>query len=281
MDLVDHRQEAYDRVREQFMVYAERLDAADIQFIPISALHGDNVVEKSSRMPWYEGSPLLYTLETVYVRNDANHIDARFPIQTVLRLPSAVRGAPPAQPSTVNPSFIGYAGQVASGLFRPGDELIHPPTGRTARISAIHGPGEAVAEAFHPMSVMLELEPPLGLARGEMLAKPNNTPAVARDFDVMLCWLAEAPFDPARRYRLRQTTQETGCEVRAVRYKLDITTLHRNHDESPLAMNDLARVTLHTTDPVCFDSYKKNRVTGGVLLVDEAANTTVATGMIL
>ena len=270
MDLVNFEQAAFDRVREQFMEYAARLDSADIQFIPISALHGDNIVEKSPRMPWYAGAPLLYTLETVYVRNDANHIDARFPIQTVLRSPSAS-----------SPGYIGYAGQVASGLFRPGEEVMHPASGRTARIKSIHGPGGSVAEAHHPMSVVMELEPPLDLGRGAMLARPNNLPATAREFEAMLCWLSEQPYDPARRYVLRHTTQETGCRLQAVRYKLDIGTLHRNQDLSPLAMNDLARVNLQTDDPVCFDSYKKNRQTGGILLVDEAANTTVAPGMIL
>lgn len=296
MDLVDFRQDAFERVRDQFMAYAERLEGVDISFIPISALAGDNVVEKSTRMPWHAGPPLLYTLETVYVANDANHVDARFPVQLVIGTPitqlSKVAGlkveSPDSPLSTFRPStldtptfFTGYAGEVASGIFRPGDELVHLPGGEPARIKAIHGPAGPVAEAFHPMSVVLELDRAPAIKRGEMLAKPNNLPTVSQDFDAMLCWLAAEPFDPARRYLLRHTTRETSCELRNVRYKLDITTLHRNQDQTPLAMNDLARVSLHTSAPLFFDSYKKNRQTGSVILVDEAANTTVAAGMII
>ncbi len=270
MDLVDFSPAAFERVREQFMEYAERLDTVDIQFIPIAALQGDNVVEKSPRMPWYEGAPLLYTLETVYVRNEANHIDARFPVQTVLRAPGAA-----------NPGFAGYAGQVASGFFRPGDEVVRLPGGDAARITAIRGPSGAVTEAFHPMSVVLELDRPLALNRGELLAKPANLPTTGADLEVMLCWLSESPLDPARRYRVRHTTRETAGRVSAVRYKLDITTLHRNPDPTPLAMNDLARVVLHTDVPLFFDSYRKNRQTGSLILIDELTNTTVAAGMIL
>jgi sulfate adenylyltransferase subunit 1 len=270
MDLVEFRQDAFERVRDQFMAYAERLEGLDIQFIPISALAGDNVVEKSARMPWHAGPPLLYTLETVYVANDANHVDARFPVQTVIQ-PS----------STAKPGFTGYAGQVASGIFRPGDELVHLPGGESVSIKAIHGPAGPVAEAFHPMSVVLELEGQARINRGEMLARPNNLPTSGQDFDAMLCWLAAEPFDSARRYLLRHTTCETGCELRTVRYKLDITTLHRNQDGTPPAMNDLARVSLHTATPVFHDSYKKNRLTGSILLVDELTNATVAAGMIL
>ena len=268
MDLVDFSAAAFDRVREQFMAYAERLDAVDIQFIPISALQGDNVVEKSSRMPWYAGTPLLYTLETVYVLNEANHIDARFPVQAVIN-------------SAAPQPFTGFAGQVASGIFRPGDDIVRFPGGEPVRIQAIHGPAGPVAEAFHPMSVVLELDGTLAISRGDMLAKPNNQPSAGQDVEAMLCWLAEAPHDPARRYLLRHTTRETGCELQTVRYKLDVTTLHRTSDQTPLAMNDLARVALHTDTPLFFDSYKKNRQTGSLILVDELANTTVAAGMIL
>ncbi|MDI1249072.1 MAG: GTP-binding protein [Lacunisphaera sp.] len=269
MDLVGFEQAAFDRVREQFMAYAARLDTADIQFIPISALQGDNIVTKSAAMPWYEGAPLLYTLETVYVRNDANHVDPRFPVQTVIR---------PQDPAA--PEFRGLAGQVASGVFRPGEEVLHLPTGLTARITAIHGPAGPVAEAFYPMSVVIELDRDLDISRGEMLARPNNQPTVGQDLDVLLCWLGTKPLEPARRYVLRHTTCETGCLIREVRYKLDITTLHRNQDGTPLTMNDLARVSLHTAVPLFFDSYKQNRQTGSILLVDELTNATVAAGMI-
>ncbi len=270
MDLVDFQQAAFDRVCEQFREYAERLDSVDVQFVPMSALHGDNVVEPSTRMPWYKGTPLLYTLETVYVLNDHNHVDGRFPIQMVIR---------PQEPAA--PDFRGLAGQIASGVFRKGDEVIHVPSKLTARITAIHGPGGDVEEAFHPMSVVMEIDRDLAVSRGEMLARPNNQPTTAQEFEVMLCWLSEVPMDPARRYLLRHTTGEVGCRLQAVRYKLDITTLRRNQDQTPLMMNDLARAALQTAAPQHFDSYKKNRQTGSLILVDEQTNTTVAAGMIL
>ncbi len=269
MDLAGYEQAAFNRVRDQFMEYAARLDTADIQFIPISALHGDNIVTKSAAMPWHEGAPLLYTLETVYVRNDANHVDPRFPVQTVIR---------PQDPAL--PDFRGLAGQVASGVFRPGEEVMHQPTGLTARITAIHGPTGPVAEAFYPMSVVMELDRDLDISRGEMLARPNNQPMVGQDIEVLLCWLGAKPLDPARRYVLRHTSRQTGCLIRTVRYKLDITTLHRNQDGTPINMNDLARVSLRTATPLFFDSYKQNRQTGSILLVDELTNVTVAAGMI-
>ena len=269
MDLVDFRQDAFEHVRNQFMAYAERLEGLDIQFVPIAALTGDNVVEKSARLSWFDGPPLLYTLETVYVGNEINHVDARFPVQLVIG------------PSDAAPSFHGGAGQVASGIFRPGEEIMHFPSRRCARLKAIHGPSGPVNEAFHPMSVVLETDPPLPLARGDLLAKPNNQPTTGQEFESMLCWLSATPFDPARRYVLRHTSNAIACTITQVRYKLDITTLHRNQNALPLAMNDLARVTLHTSAPLCYDSYRKNRQTGCLILVDEAANTTVAAGMIL
>lgn len=270
MDLVDFRQDEFERVRTQFMDFAERLDAADIQFIPLAALHGDNVVEKSARMPWYAGAPLLYTLENVYVRNDSNHVDPRFPVQLVIR---------PQDPAAAD--FRGLAGQVASGVFRPGDEICHLPTGFNARIKAIHSPSGPVEQAFHPMSVVIELDRDLDIGRGEMLARPNNLPSALQDLEVMLCWLHERPLDPTRRYVLLHTTRETKCLVREIRYKLDVTTLHRRNDDQPVGMNDLARVSLRCQAPLFCDSYKKNRQTGSILLVDEGTNATVAAGMIL
>jgi sulfate adenylyltransferase large subunit len=270
MDLVDFRQADFDRVREQFMTYAERLDGVDIQFIPLSARDGDNVVEKSTRMPWYAGSPLLYSLETVYVRNDANHVDARFPVQTVIR---------PQDPSL--PDFRGLAGQVASGVFRPGDEVAHLPTGLTARITAIRGPAGALAQAFHPMSVVIELDRDLDISRGDMLARPHNLPETRQEAEVMLCWLSSQPLDPSRPYLLRHTTREIKCRVGEIRYKLDVTTLHRTMDNSPIGMNDLCRVKVHAALPLFCDPYKKNRHTGSILLIDEYTHTTVAAGMII
>ncbi|MBX3736341.1 MAG: sulfate adenylyltransferase [Candidatus Didemnitutus sp.] len=270
MDLVGYRREEFERVREQFMAYAERLDAADIQFVPMAALPGDNVVEKSPHMPWYEGTPLLYLLENVFVRNDANHQDPRFPVQLVIR---------PQDPAA--PDFRGLAGQVASGVFRPGDEVTHLPTGFTAKIKSIRDPNGTVAQAFHPMSVVIELDRDLDVSRGEMLARPNNYPTASHEIDVMLCWFSDKPLDPTRRYVLQHTTREAKCLIKEVRYKLDVTSLHRTSEPGPIGMNDLARVTLRSQAPLFWDNYKKNRQTGSVLLVDEATHATVGAGMIL
>lgn len=270
MDLVDFRQEEFEKVREQFMEYAERLDAADIQFIPIAALSGDNVVEKSDRMPWYRGSPLLYTLETVYVRNDANHVDPRFPVQYVIR-----------PQDTAHPDFRGLAGQVASGVFRPGDEIVHLPTGFNATIKAIHGPNGPVESAFHPMSVVMELDRDLDISRGDMLAKPNNLPSATQDIELILCWLAEAPLDPARRYSLLHATRETKCLIKDVRYRLDVATLHRADSRDSAAMNDVVRISIRCQSPLLLDTYKKNRQTGCLILVDEATGATSAAAMAL
>jgi sulfate adenylyltransferase subunit 1 len=270
MDLVGYQQADFDRVREQFMAYAERLDSADIQFIPMAALPGDNVVEKSTNMPWYEGSPLLYTLETVYVRNDANYVDPRFPVQTVIR---------PMDQTTLD--FRGLAGQVFGGVFRVGEEIVHSPTGFTAKIKAIHGPDGAVAAAFTPMSVVMELDRDLDVSRGDMLSKPGNMPEASQDIDLMVCWLSDKPLDTSRRYIVQHTTRQTKCVVREIRYKLDVTTLHRLAEPSPIGMNDLARISLRTQSPLFWDTYKKSRLTGAVILVDEATRATVAAGMIL
>lgn len=270
MDLVNFREEEFERMREQFMTYAERLEAADVQFVPMAALHGDNVVEKSARMPWYQGAPLLHTLETVYVRNDANHVDLRFPVQSVIRAqdPSA-------------PDFRGLAGRIASGVLRAGDEVLHLPSELTARVKAVHGPSGLVAEAFHPMSVVVELDRELDVERGEMLARPHNRPAATAGFDVMLCWLSDQPLDQTRSYRVFHTTRETRCLIREVRYRIDVTTLHRTPQATPVGMNDLARVSLSCHAPLFCDPYQKNRQTGCLLLIDEATHATVAAGMIL
>ena len=270
MDLVDFREEEFNRVRDQFMTYAERLDGVDITFIPMSAKDGDNVVDKSSRMPWYGGSPLLYTLETVYVRNDTNHIDGRFPVQSVIR-----------PQDSAAPDFRGLAGQVASGVFRPGEEVVHLPSGLTARITTIHGPAGKVESAFHPMSVVMELDRELDIGRGDMLAKPNNQPSPTKEIEAMICWLGNTPHDATRRYTLQHTSNETKCLVREVRYKLNVATLNRSTDFRPLQMNDLARVALNTTTSIYLESYKKNRQTGSLILIDESTNETVAAGMIL
>jgi sulfate adenylyltransferase subunit 1 len=270
MDLVGFSQAEFDNVCGQFMEYAERFDGVSVQFIPMSALLGDNVVERSAKMPWYAGGALLHALETIYVRNDANHIDSRFPVQSVVSVPSSE-----------SHGFTGYAGQVASGVFRQDDEIVHMPTGLTARIRSLKGPAGPVEHAFHPMSVVIELDREMHVGRGDILARPNNQSLTTSDPEMMLCWLSESPLDPSRIYLLKHTTRETECKVSDLRYKLDVTTLHRSHDKSALSVNEFARISVHTAAPIFYDSYRKNRQTGSVLLIDGSTNATLAAGMLL
>jgi len=270
MDLVDWSEERFNTIVRAYAEFASRLDIPDIKFIPLSALHGDNVVDKSTRMPWYEGGTLLYTLETVYIGSDQNHVDARFPVQTVIR------------PHTnEHHDFRGFAGRIAGGVFKPGDEIVSLPSGQPARIKSIHGPGGDLTEAFAPMSVVMTLDREIDSSRGDLFAKRHNQPLIVRDVEAMLCWLAEAPLQPRGRYLLRHTSRETQCMIRDVRYKVDINTLHQCTDDRTIGLNEIARVQLRTADPVMIDRYKQNRTTGSFILVDPFTHATVAAGMII
>ncbi|MDD2763858.1 MAG: GTP-binding protein [Opitutaceae bacterium] len=270
MDLVGYREEVFEEIVAQFSAFASRLEIADITFIPISALHGDNVVERSERMPWYRGSPLLYTLETAYVGSDANHVDPRFPVQWVIR-PN----------SDVHHDFRGLAGRMAGGVFKPGDEIVALPSGLRTRIRQIHGLTGPVAEAFSPMNAVLTLEDEIDVSRGDMLAKPHNLPQVGQDLEVMVCWFAEKKLQPGGRYVLRHTTREARCVIKDVRYKMNINTLHKQEEDVAIGMNDIGRIHLRSAVPLFYDSYKRNRNTGSLILIDEFTNATVAAGMIL
>jgi sulfate adenylyltransferase subunit 1 len=270
MDLVDYREEVFNQIVADFTDFASRLEIADLKFIPISALKGDNVVEKSTNMPWYQGAPLLYTLETVYIASDANHVDARFPVQHVIRPHLAEHH-----------DFRGFAGRVASGVFKPGDEVTVLPSGFSSRVKAIHTLDGDVPEAFSPMSVAITLETEIDISRGDMIAKPNNLPKSSQDLEVMVCWFSEQKLRPNGRYVVRHTTREARCLVKSVRYKVDINTLHKIENTTDVGMNDIARLELRTTAPLFHDPYKRNRQTGSLILVDESTNNTVAAGMIL
>jgi sulfate adenylyltransferase subunit 1 len=270
MDLVDWSEERFNAIVAQFSEFASRLEIPEIKFIPLSALHGDNVVEKSTRTPWYQGGALLYTLETVYIGSDHNHIDARFPVQTVIR-PN----------NDAHHDFRGFAGRVAGGVFKPGDEITALPSGRTSRITALHGPGGPLAEAFSPMSVVMTLADEIDLSRGDMVVKANNPPTIVREFDAMVCWFSEQPLVPGGKYLIRHTTREARCAVKAVRYKVNISTLHRVEGDLGIGMNDIGRIHLRTAVPLLCDSYHRNRATGSFILVDEFTNATIAAGMIL
>ena len=271
MDLVDYDEEVYERIVEDFKEFASRLDIADISFIPVSALCGDNVVEKSSKMPWYHGAALLYHLEHVYIGPDANHVDARLPVQWVIR-----------PHSRKHHDFRGYAGRIAGGVFKPGDEVVVLPSGFTSKVKGVHTMDGDLDEAFYPMSVALTLEDEIDISRGDMIAKPHNLPHTGQDIDLMVCWFSEKQALRQRgRYILRHTTREMKCLVREIYYKIDVNTLHKiDEGEVAIGLNDIGRVRLRTSRPLFYDTYRRNRVTGSVVLIDEYTNETVAAGMI-
>ncbi|MDX1666513.1 MAG: sulfate adenylyltransferase subunit CysN [Saprospiraceae bacterium] len=270
MDLVNYSQEVYEEIKEEFSKFTYKLDVKDVHFIPISALRGDNVVEKSDKMPWFGGSSLMYYLENVFIGSDHNFIDCRFPVQYVVR------------PNTDDyHDYRGYAGRIAGGVYRKGDEVMLLPSGFTTRIKRIDTADGEVNEAWPPMSVTILLEDDLDLSRGDMIVRENNVPEVEQDLEVMVCWFSDRPLQLRKRYTLMQTTQEVQCIVKEIRYKLNINTLHRDQQDRIVGMNDIARVVLRTTQPLFFDPYRKNRVTGSVIFVEEGTNATVGAGMII
>ncbi|MFT6054928.1 MAG: sulfate adenylyltransferase subunit 1 [Roseivirga sp.] len=270
MDLVDYDEVVYERIQKEYKDFAAKLDVKDIRFIPISALNGDNVVNPSEHMPWYQGSTLLYTLETIHIASDYNHIDCRFPVQTVIR---------PKKDEYHD--YRGYAGRVAGGVFKKGDEVVALPSGFSSRIKGIHTMDGEVQEAFAPMSVSITLEDEIDITRGDMIVRKNNQPDVSQELDVMLCWFNNNGLQPKTKYTLMHANNEVKAMVKHVQYKLDINTLHRNEEDKNVAMNDIIRVSLRTTKPLMKDSYRKNRLTGAIILIDESTNETVAAGMII
>jgi len=270
MDLVDYDQEAYDKIVEQYRAFASKLDVQDIHFVPISALHGDNVVNRSEKMNWYQGSTLLNLLETVHIASDHNHIDCRMPVQYVIR-----------PHSDEFHDYRGYAGRIAGGVFKPGDDVVVLPSGFQSKIKSIDTLDGEIQEAFAPMSVSITLQDDIDVSRGDMIARPNNQPTTTQEIELMLCWLGNAPLSPSGKYILRHTSNEVRALVKEVRYKVDINTLHRNEEDLEVKMNDIARVKLRLAKPIFVDSYSKNRITGSIILIDEATNNTVASGMII
>jgi sulfate adenylyltransferase subunit 1 len=270
MDLVEFKEEVFNRIVSEYQEFASRLDVPDIRFIPVSALLGDNIVDKSVNMPWHEGGSLLHTLETTYIGSDVNHIDPRFPVQYVIR------------PQTNEwHDYRGFAGRVASGVFKPGDPVVALPSGFTSRIKTITTMQDNVKEAFSPMSIAITLEDEIDISRGDMLAKPNNVPTTTQDLDIMLCWFHEKPLSPNGRYYLRHTTRDCKALIKEVLYKVDINTLHKIEGRVTIGMNDIGRVKLRTTAPLFADPYSVNRTTGALILIDPDTNNTVGAGMIL
>ncbi len=270
MDLVDYDEEAFERIKAEFTDWSAKLRVRDISFIPISALHGDNVVDQSEKMPWYRGTPLLYHLETVHIAADRNLIDVRFPVQWVVR-----------PHSDEHHDYRGYAGTVAGGILKPGDEVVALPSGFTSRIKSIDTYDGPVDEAFPPMAVTLRLEDELDVSRGDMICRPNNRPTVGQDLDAMVCWMSDRPLKHRGRYALKHTTRWVRAMVTELSYRLDVNSLHRDEGAAELGLNDIGRITLRTTSPVLYDVYAKNRTTGSFILVDETTNETVGAGMLL
>ncbi|GAB3797849.1 hypothetical protein GCM10027605_08540 [Micromonospora zhanjiangensis] len=271
MDLVDWSQEVFERIADEFTAFAAKLEVPDLTVLPISALRGDNIVGRSANMPWYEGPSLLHHLERVHIASDRNLVDVRFPVQYVIR----------PQSTTVT-DYRGYAGQVASGVLKPGDEVMVLPSGFTTRIAAIDTADGPVAEAFPPMSVTVRLTDELDVSRGDMICRPNNAPTVAQDIEAMVCWLDESqPLRVGGKYALKHTTRSARAVVRALHYRLDVNSLHRDESATGLALNEIGRLRLRTTVPLLADEYRRNRTTGGFILIDESTNRTVGAGMIV
>jgi bifunctional enzyme CysN/CysC len=270
MDLVDYDQEIFETIAAEFSGWAAKLDVHDLTFIPISALHGDNVVERSERMGWYEGPSLLYHLEHVHVASDRNLQDARFPVQWVVR-----------PMSDEHHDYRGYAGEVASGVFKAGDDVMVLPSGRTSKIAAIDTFDGELEEAYPPLSVTVRLEDDIDVSRGDMICRAHNQPSETRQLDAMVCWMSERPLSPSGRYRIKHTTRTALAKVDEVRYALDVNSLHRHEDATGLELNEIGRLSLRLSAPLLVDEYRRNRVTGSFILIDESTNDTVGAGMIL
>ncbi len=270
MDLVDYDEEVFNKVVEEFRHLSSKLDIRDVHFLPISALKGDNVVDKSENMPWYKGATLMYLLENIHISSDENHIDCRFPVQYVIR---------PQQ--TEYHDYRGYAGRICSGIYKPGDKVKVLPNGDSAVIKSIELFGEEIEEAYAPMSVTMTLDRDIDISRGDMIVRENNLPNVGQEFDVMICWMNASKLQPGGKYSIRHTIKDARCVVKDIRSKVDINTLHRNEEDKEVGMNDIARITLKCASPLFFDSYRKNRHTGSIILIDEGTNETVGAGMIV
>ena len=271
MDLVDYSQQVFDDIKAEFQDFAAKLEIGDLSFVPISALNGDNVVTRSENMPWYEGASLLHLLEDVHIASDRNLIDARFPVQYVIR-----------PMSDDYHDYRGFAGTVAGGVFKTGDEVVVLPSGLTTKIAAIDTMDGPIDEAFPPMSVTIRLEDEIDTSRGSMICRPKNQPQVGQDIEAMICWMSEVkPLGAGDRFTIKHTTQTARAIVKDVSYQLDVNSLHRNEGVGKLNLNELGRVTLRTTKPLFYDEYRRNRTTGSFILVDEGTNATVGAGMIL
>jgi len=270
MDLIEYKKESFEKIKSDFEKFSSKLEIKDVHFIPISALNGDNVVKRSKNMDWYEGSTLMHLLENIHISSDHNHVDCRFPIQYVIR------------PQSVEyPDYRGYSGRIEGGVFKAGDEVTILPSGFTSKIKSIDTFNGEVREAFSPMSVCMTLEDDIDISRGDMLVRQNNQPCIEQDIELMICWMNDKKMILKGKYTIRHTSQTARCIIKNIQYKMDINTLHRNEEEKEIGLNDIGRITIRTTKALFYDSYRRNRNTGSVILIDEATNETVAAGMII
>jgi bifunctional enzyme CysN/CysC len=270
MDLVGFSEDVFEEIRAEFTAFATKLNIPDLTFIPVSALNGDNIVTRSDNTPWYDGPSLLHHLENVHVASDRNLVDVRFPVQYVIR-----------PMSSTHPDYRGYAGQVAGGVLKPGDEVVVLPSGFTSRIASIDTADGPVDEAYPPMSVTVRLEDNLDVSRGDLICRPHNQPMVTQDVDAMVCWMDSAQaLRPGQKLAVKHTTRSARALVKELQYRLDVNTLHRDDQADELGLNEIGRVRLRTTQPLLCDPYSRNRTTGGFILIDEATNRTVGAGMI-
>lgn len=270
MDLVDYNEDVYNKIKEDFDDFSSKLEIQDIHYMPISALKGDNVVEKSNNMRWYQGPTLLYTLENVHITSDFNFVDCRFPVQRVIR-----------PQSDEFHDFRGYAGRIEGGIFKPGDEVLALPSGFTSIVKSIETMNDKIDEAIPPMNVVMQLEDEIDISRGDMIVKPNNQPEIGQNIELMICWLNDKKILMGGKYGIKHTTKDARCIIKDIRYKVDINTLHKIEDDLSLGLNEIGRILIRTTQPFFYDSYKKNRGTGSIILIDENTNETVGAGMII
>tara|TARA_Y200000002_G_scaffold264090_1_gene219295 strand:+ start:358 stop:1620 length:1263 start_codon:yes stop_codon:yes gene_type:complete len=270
MDLVNYKEDEFLKLKKELSNFSSKLTSKDVRFVPISALKGDNIVNRSSKMKWYEGSTLLHILENIHIASDYNLIDCRFPVQNVIR----------PQKKEFH-DFRGYAGRISGGIFKKGDEIVVLPSGFYSKIKSIYNFDKQLEEAFVPMSVTMTLEDDLDISRGDMLVRANNQPQATQDIDLMICWLGENPLSEKGKYIVKHTSKEVRGIIKKVLYKVDINTLHRNENDKIISSNDIARISIRVTQPLFIDKYRKNRVTGSLIIIDENTHNTIGAGMII
>lgn len=270
MDLVGYTKKVFEQIRAQFLKFAGKLDIKDVRFVPISAKYGDNVVERSTQTPWYDGPTLMYLLENIHIAADLNLVDVRFPVQYVIR-----------PQSDKFHDYRGYAGRLAGGIMKRGDSVKVLPSGIVSRIKSIDIFNKSLESALAPQSVSITLEDDVDISRGDMLTGVKNGPKSGQEIRLMICWLNQKPMQINGKYSLKHTTRDARCVIKEVDYKMNINKLEKDYSDKQVGLNDIACITIKTTNPLFYDPYRLNRTTGSLILIDEAGNETVGAGMII